>query len=195
MEDVLSTCEQPVQRVQEGRPALPATTEHPRRVDGLRASAGRHGLGVRGSVNRWRVGGRYGSSVPDRTGPRGSRPLQERCHANCERVTLVLDNLHTYMGGALYVACEPERARRLRQRIEFRYTPRDGSWLNVAECEPGCLTRQCLRDRRIRELDQLRSETAAWAARVNQRQRGVNWHVTADDARRKLKSVDPKITE
>ncbi len=116
-------------------------------------------------------------------------------HAGCEQVTLVLDNLNTHVPAALYEAFGAQRGERLLDRIEFRYTPKHGSWLNVAECELSCLTRQCLRGRRIGELEKLRSETAAWAAGVNQRQRGVNWHMTVDDARCKLKSVYPKITE
>ncbi len=83
----------------------------------------------------------------------------------------------------------------LLDRIKFRYTPRNESWLNVGECEPSRLTRQCLRGWRIGELEQLRSETADWAARVNEHQGGVNWHTSVDDARCKLKSVYPKITE
>ena len=121
--------------------------------------------------------------------------LLEGRHAHCEQVTLVLDNLDPHVAGALYETFGAERGERLPDRIKFRYTPKHGNWLNVAERESDCLTRQCLRCRRIGELDQLRSEAAARAAGVNQRQRGVNWHMSVDDARCKLKSVYPKITD
>ncbi len=82
-------------------------------------------------------------------------------YAGCEQVTLVLDNLNTHVRAALYEAFGAQRGERLLDRIEFRYTPKHGSWLNVAECELSCLTRQCLRGRRIGELEKLRRETAA----------------------------------
>ena len=79
------------------------------------------------------------------------------------------------------------------RRIEFCLTPKHGSWLNVAESELSCMTRQCLRHRRIGDLDTLRREVAAWSAEINGAQRGVDWHMKVDDARRKLKSIHPKI--
>ena len=107
----------------------------------------------------------------------------------------MLDNLNTHTRGALYEAFEAERARGLRQRIEFEYTPKHGSWLNVAEGESGCLTRQCLKGRRIGDLDRLRAEVTAWSQRVNARQRGVNWRMSIAKARRRLKSVSPRIID
>ncbi len=120
--------------------------------------------------------------------------LLEGRHADCEKVTLVLDNPDTR--GTLYEAFEAERARGLRQRIKFRYTPKHESWLNVAECESGCLTRQCLGGRRIGDLDdRLRVEVTAWSQRVNARQRGVNWRMSIAKARSQPKSVYSRITE
>ena len=104
-----------------------------------------------------------------------------------------MDNLNTHTRGAFYEAFEPARAQRLLERLEFRYTPKHGSWLNIAESELSCLTRQCLQGRRIGELEALQAELAAWSASVNARQRGVDWQMTVDDARCKLKSVYPKI--
>ena len=95
--------------------------------------------------------------------------------------------------GAFYQVFEPARARDIVRRIDFCYTPKHGSWLNIAENELSAMTRQCLTGRRIGDLDTLRAEIAAWATDVNERQRGVDWRMKIDDARRKLKSVYPKI--
>ena len=119
--------------------------------------------------------------------------LLEGRYADCEQVTLVLDNLNTHTQGAFYAAFEPARAQRLVERIEFRYTPKHGSWLNIAESELSCMTRQCLRGRRIGDLATLQEEIAAWSGTVNDRQRSVNWQMTVDDARCKLKSIYPEI--
>ena len=85
--------------------------------------------------------------------------LLESRYAHCEPVTLVLDNLNTHVAAAPYEALGA--GEQLLDRIEFRYTPKHGRWLNMAECELSCLIRQCLRGRRIGKLEQLRSETAA----------------------------------
>ena len=95
--------------------------------------------------------------------------------------------------GAFYKAFEPERARALVRRIEFCYTPKHGSWLNIAENELSSMTRQCLSGRRIGDIETLRKETAAWSNDVNSRQRGVDWQMKIADARCKLKSIYPKI--
>ncbi|MGF1583133.1 MAG: IS630 family transposase, partial [Gemmataceae bacterium] len=87
----------------------------------------------------------------------------------------------------------PSVAREYIRRIEFCYTPKHGSWLNIAECELSCLTRQCLSDRRIGQIEVLDSEIRAWAEQINEKQRGVDWQFQIDDARRKLKRLYPKI--
>ena len=79
------------------------------------------------------------------------------------------------------------------KRIEFCYTPKHGSWLNVAECELSALRRQCLAGRRLGELWVVQKEIEAWSADLNDQQRGVDWQMKIDDARCKLKSVYPKI--
>ena len=79
------------------------------------------------------------------------------------------------------------------RRINFVYTPKHGSWLNVAECELSCLTSQCLSDRRIGDIAILQSEIAAWAARTNAKQRAVDWQFTIEKARVKLKRLYPTI--
>src|SRR5262245_6449514 len=116
-------------------------------------------------------------------------------YADREHVTLVCDNLNTHTKGAFYEAFEPDRARAYVKRIDFCYTPKHGSWLNVAECELSCLTSQCLRDRRIGELTELRTEIATWADKTNAKQRGVDWQFRIEDARVKLKRLYPKIAD
>ena len=96
------------------------------------------------------------------------------------------------LGRNTYEAFEPAKARELARRVEFRYTPKHGSWLNVAESELSVMTRQCLADRRFETIERLRDEAAAWQARANGKQRGVDWQFKVEDARTKLKSLYPK---
>ena len=95
--------------------------------------------------------------------------------------------------GAFYEAFPAEQARELVRRLEFCYTPKHGSWLNIAENELSSMTRQCLSGRRFGEIDSIRQETEAWATASNKRQRGVDWQFKLNDARTKLKSLYPKI--
>ena len=99
----------------------------------------------------------------------------------------------TNIAGAFYEAFDPETARAIVRRLEFRHTPKHGSWLNVAENELSSMTRQCVTGRRFATLEVLRSQTAAWQERSNAKQCGVDWQFRVDDARIKLKSVYPKI--
>ena len=118
--------------------------------------------------------------------------MLEGRYAAC-RVIVVCDNLNTHTKGAFYEVFEPERARQLVRRIEFCYTPKHGSWLNIAENELSRMTRQCVSGRRFGDIDTLRRETSAWSSDVNRRQKGVDWQMKIDDARTKLASVYPKI--
>ena len=106
---------------------------------------------------------------------------------------LVCDNLNTHTKGAFYEAFAPTRARQYVRRIEFRHTPKHGSWLNIAENELSSMTRQCVAGRRIGDLKSLREQIRAWSHDVNKTQRGVDWQMKINDARCKLKSVYPKI--
>ena len=93
--------------------------------------------------------------------------LLEGRYAECDKVILVCDNLNTHTKGAFYEAFEPERARQLVRRIEFRHTPKHGSWLNIAENELSSLTRQCVSGRRFGDIATLAKETSAWSTDVN----------------------------
>ena len=107
-----------------------------------------------------------------------------------EKIVLVQDNLNTHKPASLYQAFAPQEARRLTERFEWHYTPKHGSWLDIAESELSVLSSQCL-DRRIGDLATLRDEVAAWVAARNKHQAKADWQFTADDARVKLKSLYP----
>jgi hypothetical protein len=113
-------------------------------------------------------------------------------YPHAERIVLVMDNLNTHTLGSLYEAFEPAKARALAERLELHYTPKHGSWLNIAEIELSRLTRQCL-GRRIDDLDLLNTELAAWQAATNDDQRQVDWQFTATDARIKLRHSYPQL--
>jgi hypothetical protein len=119
--------------------------------------------------------------------------LLEGRYVECEKVIVVCDNLNTHTIGAFYEVFEPARVRALVSRIEFHFTPKHGSWLNIAENELSCLTSQCVSGRRIGSEEELREETTAWYEEINSLQRGVEWQMKIDDARIKLKSIYPKI--
>jgi hypothetical protein len=118
--------------------------------------------------------------------------LLEVDYPEVQRVRLICDNLNTHKIASLYEAFHPEQARRLAKRIELHYTPKHGSWLNIAECELSVLTRQCL-GHRIPDRDTLRAETKAWQRDRNAAQKGVDWQFTTNDARIKLNRLYPQI--
>lgn len=120
--------------------------------------------------------------------------LVDEFYPEAERIRVVLDNLNTHTPAALYETFEAAEARRLLRKLEFHYTPKHGSWLNMAEIEFSVLTRQCL-DRRIPDADTLHQEIAAWEASRNANASTVNWQFTTDDARIKLAQLYPSINE
>ena len=118
--------------------------------------------------------------------------LVDEDYADRERIALVMDNLNTHKFGSLYEAFEPAEARRIAKRLEIHYTPKHGSWLNMAEIEIGVMARQCL-ERRIADRDVLSREVEAWQDCRNRDAARVNWRFTTEDARIKLKSLYPSI--
>ena len=108
------------------------------------------------------------------------------------KIVLVQDNLNTHTPASLYEAFEPAGARRIVERFEWHYTPKHGSWLNLAESELAVLSGQCL-DRRIPDQTTLRTESDAWRARRNTHNAKADWHFTTADARVKLKSLYPSL--
>jgi hypothetical protein len=120
------------------------------------------------------------------------RWLAEELYPEAERLVLVTDNLNTHTTACLYEAFAPARARRIAERLEWHYTPKHGSWLNMAEIELAALSKQCL-DRRIGSMARLRREVAAWEEERNERMVGVEWRFHVDDARLRLVSLYPPI--
>jgi DDE superfamily endonuclease len=190
---VICMDEQPVQLLKETRTPIPATTTHGKRVDYEYERAGTANIFMFAEpLAGWReVAVREKKTKLD-WATEMARLLEGR-YADCAKVILVCDNLNTHTKGAFYEAFEPKRARQLVRRLEFRHTPKHGSWLNIAENELSSLTRQCVSGRRFGDIETLRTETTAWSTDVNATQRGVDWQMTIDDARCKLTSVYPKI--
>lgn len=120
------------------------------------------------------------------------KQLLDEDYPLAQKVVLVCDNLNTHTPGAFYETFEPREARRLVERLEIHYTPKHGSWLNIAETELSVLTRQCL-NRRIDDVKMLRREVSAWATLRNGDQSGVDWQFKTPDARVKLKRLYPQI--
>jgi len=120
------------------------------------------------------------------------RILLDVDYADAEKVILICDNLNTHKIASLYVAFEPQEAKRLRDRLEMHYTPRHGSWLNIAEIELSLLTRQSLR-LRIANIEILHRQAQAWYEKRNVKQKSVDWQFTCEDARIKLKRLYPQF--
>jgi len=120
------------------------------------------------------------------------RELVEVYYPRAEKILLVQDNLNTHDGASLYEAFPPEVARRTLDRIEFHYTPKHGSWLNMAETEINIMGRQCL-GRRLDSQGRMAEEIAAWEGERNARKARIHWTFTLTAARRKLRKVYPSI--
>ena len=113
-------------------------------------------------------------------------------YSDAERITLVMDNLNTHTAGSLYETFQPAKAKQLWDRFDFMFTPKHGSWLNMAEIELNVLTGQCL-NRRIDNIEEVRKEASAWQAYRDNKKSKVNWQFTANDARVKLARLYPSI--
>lgn len=122
------------------------------------------------------------------------RNLVDIHYPDAERITLVMDNLNTHTGASLYKAFEPHEARRILERLDIHYTPKHGSWLNMAEIELSILSRQCL-DRRIPDQDTLKKEVGTWQSHRNAYSKPMEWRFTTEDARVKLKKLYPTLKE
>jgi hypothetical protein len=120
------------------------------------------------------------------------RSLVDVEYPRAECITLVMDNLNTHTGASLYKAFAPEEARRILDKLEIHYTPKHGSWLNMAEIELSILSRQCL-DRRIPDQETLKMEIAAWQEQRNAIAQSMEWRFTNENARVKLKKLYPTI--
>jgi hypothetical protein len=116
----------------------------------------------------------------------------EKQYPDAEKITLVMDNLNTHKAGSLYETFPPEEAKRIRDRFEFVYTPKHGSWLNMAEIELNVLIGQCL-NRRIGSLEEVEKAVSAWQTRRDNLNAKVNWQFTTHDARVRLHRLYPTL--
>ena len=118
------------------------------------------------------------------------RHLLDHVYPKANKIRLVCDNLNTHSAASFYERYRPNEARAMTERVEFVYTPVHGSWLNVVEIEFSAMVRQCL-DRRLATLEDVEREVSAWVKERNQK--SVDWHMTTDDARVKLKRLYPTL--
>ena len=185
--------EQPVQLFKEKRVPIPATRNHPKRVDYQYVRAGVANIFMIAEP----LGGRRWVTVREfKTKVDWAYEISAAVEGNyphARQVILISDNYGTHTPGAFYEAFPPQVARSLVRRLDFRHTPKHGSWLNIAENELSSLTGQCISGRRFGTIMELRREVKAWATQSNAKQKGVQWHFTVDDARTKLRSLYPEI--
>ena len=208
MEDVLSVYTRPYdpsrpqvcmdevskQLLADARPPLPIQPGQPRRVD--------YEYERRGTANLFLFceplqARRWVAATDRRTSVDWAHQIKDLVDVRypaAERIVLVADNLNTHTPSALYETFPPAEAQRLADKLEIHYTPKHGSWLNIAEIELSVLGRQCL-DRRIPDKAALAGEVAAWQERRNAAGGTVDWRFTTDDARIKLKRLYPSIQE
>lgn len=115
-----------------------------------------------------------------------------KTYNTAEKITLIMDNFTTHKPGSLYEVFQPEKAKALWDRFHFEYTPKHGSWLNMAEIELNVLTRQCL-NRRIASIETVQKEVNVWQNHRNNQNAKINWQFTTDDARIKLRRLYPTL--
>ena len=120
------------------------------------------------------------------------KELCDELYPEAEKIVLVMDNLNTHDIASFYEAFEPVEARRLAERLEIHYTPKHGSWLNMAEIELSILSRQCMNDY-FESIEKLTDAIAAWESSRNEKESGINWQFTTADARVKLRKLYPVI--
>ena len=119
--------------------------------------------------------------------------IADNVYPQAEKILIVCDNLNPHNKGSFYETFPPTEALRLARRFEFHYTPKHGSWHNIAEIEQYALTKQCLGKRRIDNLEDLNEELKKWQKDRNERQKGVEWQFSTDNARVKLKHLYPIV--
>ena len=181
--------EVPVQLVGETRVPLPPQPGQPRRYD---YEYKRNGTANVFMVFEPLLGWRWVKVTERRTAKDLAEVLRElvEIHEQARKLVLVTDNLNTHGPGCLYEAFEPTQARRIAEKLEWHYTPKHGSWLNMAEIELAALGKQCL-GQRIESLEELRSQVAAWESERNERMVEAKWQFTTAKARIKLHRLYP----
>jgi hypothetical protein len=190
---VICMDEKPYQLLNLSRPSLPMKPGTPEREDFEYIRIGICSIFMfTEPLGRWR----YAEAFPQRTKKDWAHRIKwllDKQYPKAEKIVLVMDNLNTHTISSLYETFPPEEAFRLAQRLEIHYTPKHGSWLNIAEIELASMTSQCLGKRRIPGIKTLNRELSAWHVKRNKSQKGVSWHFTTKDARVKLKRLYPII--
>jgi hypothetical protein len=184
--------EKPVQLIGETRFALKATPGRPQRYD---FEYKRNGVANLFMLFEPLAARRHVSIRERKTNRDWAECIREMVdvhYPDAEKITLVMDNLSTHKLASLYEVFEPGEARRIAQKLEIHYTPKHGSWLNMAEIELSVISRQCLK-RRIADRERLQKEVAAWEKSRNESAAAVDWRFTTEDARIKLKRLYPSI--
>jgi hypothetical protein len=182
--------EQPIQLIGETRTPIPGAPGRPERYDYEYVRNGTANLFLAFAPL---VGWRHVEVTERRTAKDFGaflRYVVDEVYAEAEKVVLVTDNLNVHGAGSLYEAFDPATARRLAGKVEWHYTPKHGSWLNVAECEFAVPTRQC-RNRRVPTTEELRRRVGAWEQARNERRVEAKWRFTTADARVKLHRLYP----
>ena len=139
---------------------------------------------------------REAHALPHRTSEDWAREMKwliDKAYPDAEKIVLVMDNLNTHTTASFYKVFPAEEAFRLSQKLEIHYTPKHGSWLDIAEIELSALTIQCLLGERIPSLDKLNEILSSWGVRRNNSQKGVSWQFNTTDARTRLKHLYPEI--
>jgi hypothetical protein len=206
MEDVLTVYQQPEdpQRplicLDEKPQTLHGETREPLRLESGKPARHDYEYERNGTANLFMIfapleGRRRVKVTERRTGQDFAQVIRELVdgqYPDAEQITLVMDNLNTHTIGSLYEAFPPAEARRLAEKLDIHYTPKHGSWLNMAEIELSVLGRQCL-GRRIQDQEVLTREVTAWEADRNRRSATMDWRFTTEDARIKLKRLYPTL--
>ena len=186
--------EQPVQLIQETRTPLPLEPGKPERYDYEYERNGATNLFM---FSQPLIGWRRASVREKKTAldwAEEIRVLLEEDFPQSEKIALVCDNLNTHTPASLYKAFEPGHARALVERLEIHFTPKHGSWLNMAEIELSVFTKQCMRPR-MPDVTTLTAEAAAWQQKRNTANKTINWQFTTETARIKLRRLYPQIKE
>ena len=183
--------ESPKQLIAETKTPVPARPGQPARYDYEYRRQGTCNMFI---ATEPLIGSRIVRVTEQRTKQDWARFLEAiaRKYEHAEKITLVMDNLNTHVPGSLYETFQPEKAKALLDRFAFVYTPKHGSWLNMAEIELRVLSTQCL-NRRIDTIPEVKRQVTAWEKERNNKNATINWRFTTDDARIKLKRLYPSV--
>lgn len=183
--------ESPRQMIRETRQPIPASPGHPARVDYEYERCGVCNIFMANEP----LAGRRLVEITERKTKQDWANFIERIaegYKGARKITLVMDNLNTHKPGSLYETFSPRKAKALWDRFDFVYTPKHGSWLNMAEIELNVLISQCLSGR-IDNIDKIRQQVEAWLNHRNNLKAKINWQFTTDKARIKLKRLYPTL--